>query len=352
MIVPITRPDVGAAEIAAAERVLRSGWIMMGPEVAAFEAELAAFVGAPHVVAVANGTVALELALRAQGVGPGDEVVTVSHSFIATANAVVAVGARPVLVDVEEDTLGMDPRAVGAALGPRTRAVLAVHQVGIPCDIEGILAAAGAVPVLEDAACAIGSAIAPVPRGVAACFSFHPRKVLTTGEGGAIATADAALAARLRRLRAHGLEGGRYLEPATNARMTDIQAAIGRAQLARIDAILAERRRIAARYQGALERSAALAPPRVHGTNWQSYPARARRGDGAALVAALAARGISARGGIGNAHEEPAYAGGRARIAGSLAVSERLRRETVLLPLFHGMTMEEEAAVLAAIAAL
>jgi dTDP-4-amino-4,6-dideoxygalactose transaminase len=237
----------------------------------------------------------------------------------------------------------MDPRRARAAIGPRTKAVMPVHQLGIPCRIDDF-----GVPVLEDAACAIGSALAP-PRGVAACYSFHPRKVLTTGEGGAVATADAGLARRLRLLRAHALEDGRFVEPATNARLTDVQAAIGRVQLARLDAALAERRRIAARYHAALERSPLLAPPRVReGTNWQSYPARVRRGSADEIVALLQARGVQARGGITNAHEEPAYAG-RGRIAGSLEVSERLRRETVLLPLFHGMRPDEEEAVIDAV---
>jgi dTDP-4-amino-4,6-dideoxygalactose transaminase len=222
--------------------------------------------------------------------------------------------------------------------------VLPVHQVGIPCRIEDF-----GVPIVEDAACAIGSAIVPVPHGLAACFSFHPRKVLTTGEGGAIATGDAALAHHLRLLRAHALEGGRYVEPATNARLTDIQAAIGRVQLARLPAALAERRRIAARYHEALERSPLLAPARVRaGTNWQSYPARVRRGTADEVVALLAERGVQARGGLTNAHEEPAYAG-RGRVVGSLAVSERLRRETVMLPIFQGLREEEIQAVLAAV---
>jgi dTDP-4-amino-4,6-dideoxygalactose transaminase len=360
LVVPITRPDLGAEEQAAVARVLASGWIMMGPEVAAFEAEAAAFLGAPHAVAVANGTVALELSLRALGVGPGDEVVTVSHSFIATASAVVAVGARPVFVDVEEDTLGMDPRRLAAAIGPRTRAVLCAHQVGIPCDIDGILAAAGGLPVVEDAACAIGSARGGVrigrPHGVVACFSFHPRKVVTTGEGGLVTTADAGLARRLRLLRAHALEDGRYLEPATNARLTDLQAALGRPQLARLERSLDERRRIAERYHAALAASAVLAPPALRPgarANWQSYPARVRHGTAADVVAALARAGVQARGGIANAHEEPAYAAGRVRIGpGGLAVSERLARTTVFLPLFHGMRPEEEDAVLAAVAGL
>jgi dTDP-4-amino-4,6-dideoxygalactose transaminase len=351
--VPITRPELGDEEVAALERVVRSGWLMQGREVAAFEAELAAFVGAPHVVACANGTVALELALRALGVGPGAEVATVAHSFIATASAVVAVGATPVFVDVDEATLGMAPVALAAALTPRTRAVIAAHQLGIPCDLGGILDAAGTVPVIEDAACALGSELGGVrvgrPHGRLATFSFHPRKLVTTGEGGAISTADAALAERLGLLRQHGLDAsGAYVVAATNARLTDLQAALGRVQLGRLPAALAERRRLAARLDAVLDGHAVLEPVRARG-NLQSYPARVLRGDAAQVVAALAARGVAARPGLANAHEEPAFAplldDGRARVGpAGLATSERLRRQTVLLPLFHGMSAVEEQA--------
>lgn len=354
---PITRPDLGPAEAEAAARVVRSGWVVQGPEVGAFEAELAAFVGAPHAVAVANGTVAMELALRALGVGPGDEVITVSHSFIATANAVVAVGARPVFVDVEEATLGMDPRLVPRAVGPRTKAILCVHQVGIPCDITGVLAAAGEIPVVEDAACALGSDVLvnggwqPIgrPHGRLATFSFHPRKVVTTGEGGMITTADPALAARLRQLRSHGADSdGRFVEGASNARMSDVHAAIGRPQVARLAVAIAERRRLAAAYEQALDQHPVLAPPAPPPwtrPNWQSYPVQVRAGrTQAEVMAFLAARGIDTRPGIGNAHEEPAHGSGV-----SLPISERLRRQTVLLPLFHGLTPAEEQRVVAAL---
>ena len=363
-MIPIVRPELGDEELAAVARVLRSGWIMQGPEVAAFERELAAFVGAPHAIACANGTVALELALRALGIGPGDEVVTVSHSFIASAHCVVMVGATPVFVDVDARSLGMDPRGLAAALGPRTRAVICVHQIGIPCDVAAILDVAGDLPVIEDAACAIGSEIGGVrigrPHGRLATFSFHPRKVVTTGEGGALTTTDEALAARLRILRAHGLApDGSFVAAASNARLSDVHAAIGRVQLARLPAALVERRRLAARYDAALETHPLLAPLPSRG-NVQSFAAKIRRGrrrELAAILAHFTARGVGARPGIGNTHEEPAYrellATGRARVApGGLPVSERLRRETILLPLFHGMTVDEEAAVLDAIQTL
>ena len=188
--IPLVRPALGEEEIAAATRVIRSGWVSQGPEVAAFEQEFAAAVGAAHAVAVANCTVALQMALQVVGVKPGDDVATVSHSFVATANAVVAVGARPVFADVRRETLGMDPASLEAVLTPRTRAILCVHQIGMPCDLAGILEVASrhGLPVIEDAACAIGSEVEwqgrweriGRPHGTIACFSFHPRKVVTT----------------------------------------------------------------------------------------------------------------------------------------------------------------------------
>ena len=215
MPIPIVRPALGEAEVEAAIRVIRSGWLAQGPEVAALEEELAGAVGAAHAVAVANCTLALQLCLHALDVGPGCDVATVSHSFIATANAVVAVGARPVFVDIDPSTYGMDAKLLEQALTPATRAILCVHQLGFPCALPEILAIADrhALPVIEDAACAIGSQIRigeiwqriGQPHGKAACFSFHPRKVITTGEGGIITTSDPALANRLRSLRQHGL---------------------------------------------------------------------------------------------------------------------------------------------------
>jgi len=389
------RPDLGEAEAEAAARVVRSGWVTQGPEVAAFEAEFAAAVGAEHAVAVSNCTVALQLALAAVGVRPGDDVATVSHSFIATANAIVAVGARPVFVDVEEDTFGMDPVRLETALTPRTRAVLCVHQLGIPCDLESILRVARArgLPVVEDAACALGSEAEwqgrseriGRPRGAVACFSLHPRKVVTTGDGGVLTTGDAALAAAFRLRRQHAMSipdtvrhqsqsvvYEEYVEPAFNYRLTDLQAAVGRPQLARLAEIVSERRRLAAVYHEALARHSVLASPRERTgvrANWQSYPARLRAGDAAEqkeVLQFLLDRGIVGKRGVHNAHQEPAYrswgswtcgpgGAGHDHAAGTcpqLATSERLRDTTVLLPLFHGMRDEEQARVLAALAEL
>jgi dTDP-4-amino-4,6-dideoxygalactose transaminase len=384
--VPIVRPQLGEAEASAASRTVLSGWITQGPEVAAFENEFAAAVGAPagHAVAVANCTVALELALRCVGVRAGDDVVTVSHSFVATANSVIAVGARPVFCDVEEDTFGMDPRALERAITPKTRAIMAVHQVGMPCDLPALLAVAQrhGLPLIEDAACAIGSEIEVggtferigKPHGAMACFSFHPRKIVTTGDGGMIVTKDPAHAARLRLLRQHAMSVPdtvrhhsdrvvfeEYLEPAYNYRLTDLQASVGRPQLARLAAIVAERRRLADRYAQALANNAMFAPPVERPgrrSSWQSYAISLREGAALTQIEAMQAlvdRGIACRRGIQNAHQEPAYAGrdNWSRAEGELLrVSEKVRDTRILIPLFHGMTPDEQTMVIEALDAV
>jgi len=379
--VPITRPALGKAEADAASRVVKSGWIFQGPEVAAFETELAAAVGAPAAVAVSSGTTALELTLRALGVGPGDDVITVSHSFIATANVVVAIGARPVFVDVERDTFSMDPAAVPSAVGPRTKAILVAHQLGFAADLPALteIASAHGVPLIEDAACALGTEIDAKegwerigrPHGVAACFSFHPRKIITTGDGGMITTRDSALASKLRSWRQHGLTISAevrnkdplaresYADPAFNFRLTDLQAAVGRPQLARLEQYIADRRRLAESFHEELVDHPVLCPPMERldvRTNWQSYPTLIRDEselDQEQMLRFLLDRGIAGRRGISNAHQEPAYAGrDNWRGGGPLPISEMLRDRTVMLPLYHGMGKDEERLVRQAIADL
>ena len=228
-VVPIARPFLGSEEVEAVQRVLASGWITQGPEVAAFESEFASWVGAPHACAVSNCTSALHLALRGVGVGAGDEVVTVSHSFIATANSIRFCGALPVFVDVEETTGNIDPDLIAKALTARTRAILVVHQLGLPCDMKSVLRITSSrnIPVVEDAACAVGSEIAlgdgwervGKPHGHVACFSFHPRKLLTTGDGGMLTTASAHLDQQFRLWRQHGMsisDRARHLSYATS----------------------------------------------------------------------------------------------------------------------------------------
>jgi dTDP-4-amino-4,6-dideoxygalactose transaminase len=370
--IPISRPTLGEEEAAAAREAILSGWVTQGPQVAAFEEEFAAYLGAPHACAVSSCTTALHLALHALGVGPGDEVVTVSHSFIATANAVRYCGAEPVFVDVDPLTFNMDPARLEGAITPRTRAIMPVHQVGLPCDLTAILAVAGrhGLPVVEDAACAIasearvGGAWGRIgrPHGTVACFSFHPRKVITTGDGGMITTRDPRLDRAFRLLRQHGMSVPDTVRHASrdvlfedypvvgfNYRMTDIQAAVGRVQLGRLPGIVARRVELAGRYTRAIDAIPGLEAPHVpdHARpNYQSYAVRVTpdyplsRDD---LMRALLDQGVSTRRGIMNAHQEMAYGAG---LRSDLAVSEAARESVILLPLFGSMTDAEQSHVL------
>ena len=352
MMIPISKPMMGDREAEAAARVIHSGWIMQGPEVQAFETEFASFTGATHAVAVSSGTTALHLALHTLGIGPGDEVITVSHSWIATANVIVHCGATPVFADIDPKTYNMDPASVAALVSEKTKAILAVHQIGMPCELPALLAIAEAhdIPLIEDAACAIGSRIEDEmigrPHGVMACFSFHPRKVLTTGDGGMIIINDPELADRLKLLRNHSIQSPAcFSEIGYNYRLTDIQAAIGRVQLDRLSELLVQRRQQADAYQALLLEFV----PDVEGpfepdwatSNWQSFAVQLNPGvDQQKVLASLAESGVGAKGGIMNAHQEPAYASVPWR-SKSLAHSEHARDHTILLPFFPQLTHQE-----------
>ena len=239
-LIPIARPVIGDAEIEAAVRVLRSGMVIQGPEVAAFEQEFAELVGGRHCVAVNSGTSALHLALMAMGIGPGDEVIVPSFSFAATANAVRLVGAEPVFVDIEAGSFCLDPDAVEAAISSRTVAIMPVHLYGHPAAMDRLmpLAERHGLAVVEDAAQAHGASLNGQPVGAfgtTGCFSFYPTKNMHTLEGGMITTGDAQLARTLRLLRNQGMEQ-RYANEIVglNMRLTDVAAAIGRVQLKRL----------------------------------------------------------------------------------------------------------------------
>ena len=388
-MIPVAKPLLGDAEAEAAGRAIRSGWVTQGPEVAAFEREFATYVEAPHACAVSSATTALHLALLAVGVRPGDEVVTVSHSYIATANAIRYCGALPVFVDIQPDTFNMDPGRLEPALSPRTRAILAVHQIGMPCDLEAICALARrhGVALVEDAACAAGSEIRwggawqriGRPHGDVACFSFHPRKLVSTGDGGMLTTARAELDARFRLLRQHAMSvpdtarhAARevifesYPELGFNYRLTDIQGAVGREQLKRLPAMFERRRYLARRYLEGLAGTPGLTlpvEPSWARTNWQSFCVRVGEGlQQRAFMQRLLDQGISTRRGVMCAHREPAYGpgtwtcrpesrscdcpGGKCE---RLVESERAQDEGVILPLFDQLAEADQDRVIACV---
>ncbi len=386
--IPVTRPLLDEREVEASRRPILSGWVTQGKEVAAFEREFAEAVGAKHACAVSSGTAALHLALMSVGVRPGDEVVTVSHSYIATANAIRHCGATPVFVDVEPDTFNMDPERIEQALTDRTRAILCVHQMGLPCDLPAILAIGErhGLPVVEDAACAAGSEILwqdrweriGKPRGVIACFSFHPRKLITTGDGGMLTTSSAEHDERFRLWRQHGMgvpdavrHASRqvifesYPEVGYNYRMTDIQAAVGREQLKRLSDMVERRRRLAERYDRLLADLPGLQPPATPPWargNYQSYCIRLPDGCGQRdVMQALLDAEIATRRGVMCAHREPAYPRGTWRCGGEDACNcapgtcERLRNgeiaqdRCIVLPMYHEMTDADQDAVVRAL---
>jgi len=376
--IPVAKPVLDEQEVEAVRRVILSGWVTQGPEVAAFEREFADFVGASHACAVSNCTTALHLALLAVGVEAGDEVITVSHSFIATANAIRYCNATPVFVDIQADGFNIDPELIEAAITPRTKAIICVHQLGMPCDLSRIVAIAEqhAIPVIEDAACATGSEILwkgrwekiGKPHGDIACFSFHPRKVVTTGDGGMLTTANPEYDRKFRLWRQHSMSvtdsvrhGSKqviyesYPEVGFNYRMTDMQAAVGREQLKRLPDIVAKRRALAAGYTQALEKLDGMrAPfePDWARSNWQSYcMTLPDHLDQQEFMQGLLDQGISTRRGIMNSHLEPAYAAETShRVSGDLHNSVNAQNRTVILPLFVQMTDAELGEVADAIA--
>ncbi|MCX6498341.1 MAG: DegT/DnrJ/EryC1/StrS family aminotransferase [Arthrobacter sp.] len=365
----VMQPWLGAEEAEAVAEVIASGWVAQGPRVARFEDAFAAAQQARHAVAVSNCTTALHLALTVAGVGPHDDVVVPSFSFIATANAVSYVGARAVFADVEVETGNVSAQTLAAALTPATRAVIVVDQGGMPVELDPIreLCAPLGITVIEDAACGAGSTYRGRPVGAGAelaAWSFHPRKILTTGEGGMLTTDNAGWAARARKLREHAMSvsandrhatvlapAEEYTEIGFNFRMTDLQAAVGLVQLGRLAEAVARRRTIAAAYREALSGVEGLRfsqdPP--YGTsNFQSFwlevlpdfPLGREE-----LLERLANDGISARRGIMASHVQPAYAG-RDTGGADLSVTERLTENTVILPVYHQFTEHDQSRVI------
>ncbi len=365
-MIPVMKPWLDEEEARAAAEVVTSGWLAQGPRVAEFESAFAARVGAAHGVAVSSCTTALHLALHLLGVGPGDEVVVPSFSFVATSNCAVYVGATPVFADVEPYDGNLSVRTVEPVLTERTRAVVVVDQGGMPADVEPLrrLCDSRGIALVEDAACAAGSQYHGDPVGAGALlatWSFHPRKLLTTGEGGMLTTSDGELAERARRLREHGMNISAaarhqsrqpvlesYLEVGFNFRMTDIQAAVGLVQLRKLDAMVERRRQLAGSYQAMLGDVPGLRTVEDSPwgrSNFQSFWVELDPGFPLSrnqLLTVLAEAGVSGRAGIMAAHRQPAYAGVAHR---ELPVTERLTDNTLILPLFHTMSDAEQRTV-------
>jgi perosamine synthetase len=338
----LARPDVGAVELAAVEEVLASGRLTMGPKVAELEAELARACEVRYAAVVSSGTAALDLALHALGVGPGDEVIVPAYTFPATANVVVLRGATPVLADVDPETMNLSLESLERTLGPRTSLVIGVHLFGRPLDWDALRSLVPErVPILEDAAGALGARSRGRPcgsLGIMGCLSFHPRKIVTTGEGGAVVTGDARLDAAVRSGRHHGIEVDPPFDivtPGTNYRLPDINCAIGIPQVRRLPELLATRRRLAAAYAERLEGLVGLpgvADGDEHG--WQAYVVRVERRD--EVMASLRAQGIECQIGTYALHRLSAY-----RDQGDFPGADRAYERALALPL-HSQLSEDD----------
>jgi dTDP-4-amino-4,6-dideoxygalactose transaminase len=365
-MIPITRLSLGEAEAEAAYSVIKSGWIAQGKRAEEFEALVAKYVGAKHAVAVSSATTGLHLSLLAAGVKPGDEVICPSYTFIATANSIMYAGAKPVFVDIDPRTYNIDAGLIEAAITPRTAAIMPVSQVGLACDLHEIMRIARKhhLKVVEDAAPSLGAMIGSQRVGSISdftVFSFDARKILTTGEGGIITTDDEAAANRLRAMRAHCATASmlarhtssnvvleRYPELGYNYKMTDIQAAIGVVQMAKVDQFVAERRRLAQRYRTLLADEDGIELPHEpagYTHVFQSYTVRLKTSHTQLeIMSDMAARGIATRRIVAchlEQHHRALYP------ALSLPHSEDAAARTLLLPMFVGLRDEEQDQVVA-----
>lgn len=363
LMIPITKPFFDENEERAAAEAIRSGWVVQGPRTLEFERMVAERAGAKFALATSNCTTALHLALIALGIGPGDEVLVPSYSFIATANSVLHAGATPVFVDIDARTYNLDPRRIAEKITPRTRAIMPVHQIGLAADLDAIhdVARQHDLAVLEDAATIIGGTYKSKPIGAhsrAVCFSFHPRKAITTGEGGMVTTNDENIAHQVEMLRSHGANVSDFARHTAgkvvieeypvlgyNYRLTDIQGAVGVEQMKKLDWILQRRLEIGQRYNQAFADLDFVVtpdePPYAKHT-YQSYCVRIAHNAPKTrdeIMAAMQDAGIATRRGVMAAHLEPFYVNKFGRV--SLPVTEQATRSTLLLPIYAQMTGQE-----------
>jgi perosamine synthetase len=368
MKIPVAKPFLGKEEAQLAYDTILTNWVTQGPRVAEFEEKFATYVGSKYAVAVSNCTTALHLAMIVAGVGEGDEVICPSMSYIATANCIKYVNAKPVFAEVNPVTYNIDAGDVKKKITPKTKAILIVHQIGMPADIDAFRAICDEhnLILIEDAACAAGSAYKGKKIGSHSdlvCFSFHPRKVITTGDGGMVTTSNEEFYNRIKLLRQHGMSVNDrvrhlsdkviiedHLEVGFNYRMTDIQAAVGIKQLERLDGIIEERRKIAHRYQKELaDLSMIRLPEEPEGffTSYQSFSIYLKpecslgRND---VMQQMLDVGIATRRGVMTSHRESAYAEECKGL--SLPMSEDASDRSIVLPLYVPMSNEEVSYVI------
>ena len=355
--IPLSAPDITEAEIAAATAVLRTPHLSLGPELAAFESELAAYHGVEDAVAVSSGTAALHLSLLTLEIGEGDEVIVPSFAFVAVANTVLQAGARPVFVEIDPLTLNLDPAAAERVISPRTRAIIVVHTFGVPAEMDALreLAQRHGLALIEDACEAIGARFDGRRAGSfgdLAVLGFYPNKQMTTGEGGAVLIRDPAHAARLRRLRNQGRDADAdwldHTEPGYNYRLAELACALGRVQLRRIDELLARRREAAERYDTLLDGMRGLERPPLalprREISWFVYVVRLPEGvDRGRVQAALAEKSIASGRYFAPIHQQPAWRcrGG----AESLPLTENIAQRTLALPFFNRIRREQQEEV-------
>ncbi len=363
MQIPLTRPLKTNFEAELLDQVLSSGWLTQGPMVKQFEQMISERTKAKHVLATSNGTTALHLALLAEGVRPGDEVIVPSFTWIATANAVCMTGAIPVFADIDPHTYNITAKSIEEVITKRTKVVMPVHQFGLPCDLDSITEVCDRyhVTLIEDAACALGSLYKgfPVGRLGTACFSFHPRKIISTGEGGAVTTPNPEAFKRMARYRDHGRSINQsqpgivfkqefFPEVGYNYRLSDLNGAVGVSQMKFLDFILERRSHLASIYNDELSQQPGIIPPHVPKNmqpNWQSYVVHieggATRRD--VLAQQLLKAGISCRTGSMMCHAQPCYSSSP---RGKLHGTQQAYENTLTLPLYPQMTEEEQIFVI------
>lgn len=366
-MIPVAKPEMTEQDAQAAAAVVRSGWILQGPKVEAFEKLLGGYIGAPHAIATSSCTTAMHLGFIAAGIQPGDEIIVPSFSFIASANCIVHAGATPVFADIDQLTYNMDPRDVERKITKKTRAILAVHQIGLAADLVALsrIAKKHKLLLFEDAACGLGATINGKhigSFGLWSAFSFHPRKAITTAEGGLLVTKSAAIAKKVSMLRAHGASvsvKARHVSKRVlfesypyigyNFRMSDIHAAVGVSQFSRIHSLLATRLNIAHVYNSALKDHPRIQIPFVpdgYYHTYQSYMIRLRDGSRIRnlVMQRLLDKGIATRAGVMASHKEPPYKKMYPKLR--LPVTEKAANETIILPLYPQMTQNEQSYVI------